>query len=228
MRTSIEKRNKLKKPLKNRGDKMSELYHHGVLGMKWGVRRYQPYPKGYKGNGNFTGDDGTEYVSKKEYKNIKKTLIDDISKMNKQINYANTRFTELGIDAKNAISALHKHDGNLNEHDMYQVGKRLGEYVTYAQMSDDMHEELANVLRIAKKDYGLKIKYKPGFDRDYLKTKMKNKPEYNVKMEELFKDYKNEARQKQIKDLEKMIKEPSISELDKKAIDQAIKYLRSN
>lgn len=37
-----------------------ELYHHGILGMRWGIRRYQPYSKGK--HGTFLGQSRDEDI----------------------------------------------------------------------------------------------------------------------------------------------------------------------
>lgn len=49
-----------------------ELYHHGIRGMKWGVRRFQPYPSDHKG-GKETGE--AAKVSKRKLTNQQKANI---------------------------------------------------------------------------------------------------------------------------------------------------------
>ena len=51
--------NRFKKYVPKRTTTMNNDYlaHYGILGMHWGIRRFQPYPKGYSGDGKFTEKD---------------------------------------------------------------------------------------------------------------------------------------------------------------------------
>ena len=52
----------------------SEMYHHGVKGMKWGVRRYQPYSDGSYGRGGRQIQRAREIASKGGAKDYQRAL----------------------------------------------------------------------------------------------------------------------------------------------------------
>lgn len=61
------------------------LCHYGVIGMKWGVRRYQPYPSDYSGKGTYAGELSRD--QRLSSKNIKRAETANLEKFGKDKNH---------------------------------------------------------------------------------------------------------------------------------------------
>lgn len=119
------------------------LEHHGILGMKWGVRRYQPYPDNYSGDGKFVGKKSAR-AERRQARHVAKTNTriknavdtgnkkklkkykDEMSPEEYEKKYAET--VKNGID--NAVkdrdkSALKKYKDDLNKREYQHQKNRI-------------------------------------------------------------------------------------------------------
>ena len=93
------------------GDELNEmsltLVHHGILGQKWGVRRFQPYPKGYTGSGKFTPKQLSTAKSKRHNVIAEATLAGRARKSAAKA-YAKAKSKDLIENTKDSGKALKK------------------------------------------------------------------------------------------------------------------------
>ena len=172
--------------------------HSGVLGMHWGIRRYQPYPSDYHGDGKFVGK-ASYKQAKKDYKKAKKELRiakEDVSDAKRSVGFAKAQ-----LKGDKQLLKTSKKD--------YRHEKAVGDKASIKkkkQMVKDVASIVAkseNDLRIAKawkrtKDKSLMDAVK---DYDLAKTELKVQ---KALMKQLKKQNKSEIFKKDINEIKKL------------------------
>lgn len=115
-----------------------ELCHHGILGQKWGIRRFQPYPKGYTGDGEEVGK-AVRDVKKQRHKLVAKATLAGMARERAKKRYGKALYQET-VD-----------DTNLTESRVEAAKKELRYWDKQYKQAE---REAKQFVRNAQKEFG--------------------------------------------------------------------------